>query len=72
MQCCKSVRSPPRMHARTHLHTHAGSRDTSVIVWDAGSAQAGHTLQGHTYQVTGVAALPGGQVVSAALDKCVA
>ncbi|MEW5319781.1 MAG: hypothetical protein WDW38_010909 [Sanguina aurantia] len=51
----------------------SGSRDTTIIVWDPITATALHTLKGHTYQVTGLARLPSGEIVSASLDnKCTA
>lgn len=45
-----------------------GSRDKLVIVWDAASAQPIRKLQGHKWQVTAVAVLPGGGIVSASQD----
>ncbi|KAK9806981.1 hypothetical protein WJX72_009418 [[Myrmecia] bisecta] len=47
----------------------SGSRDTNVIVWDSNTTNPLHVLQGHSYQVTGLAVLSNGDLVSASLDK---
>mmetsp|Transcript_16702 Transcript_16702/g.36120 ORF Transcript_16702/g.36120 Transcript_16702/m.36120 type:complete len:835 (+) Transcript_16702:62-2566(+) len=47
----------------------SGSRDKSVILWDPVTAAVLQKLEGHMYQVSAVGLLPGGEVVSASLDK---
>lgn len=48
----------------------AGSRDKTVIIWDHLNAQPIHTLKGHEYQVSAVATMEDGRIVSGSLDRC--
>ena len=47
----------------------AGSRDTTVRVWDPATCACTTTLSGHTYQVTCLGLMPTGDIISGALDK---
>ena len=50
----------------------SGSRDATVMVWEKNEEEmwcSVHRLEGHEYQVTGVAVLDNGDIVSASLDK---
>ncbi|KAF8055486.1 Plaa [Scenedesmus sp. PABB004] len=49
----------------------SGSFDGVVMVWDAASGAAVHTLRGHQYQVSGVVVLPNGDIASASIDKSI-
>lgn len=49
----------------------AGSRDTTIIVWDAVSGLSLARCAGHVFQVAAVTMLPNGEIVSASLDGSV-
>ncbi|KAI3428691.1 hypothetical protein D9Q98_007514 [Chlorella vulgaris] len=49
----------------------SGSRDTTVLVWNAQSAAVVQKLEGHEYQVTAVLVTSDGDIVSASLDKTI-
>lgn len=57
------------MIAHCHDVMPAGSFDKTVRVWDPVTASELAVLQGHLYQVTALAVLPGGDIVSASVDK---
>eukprot|EP00898_Chlorokybus_atmophyticus_P001868 jgi/Chlat1/2682/Chrsp18S02992 len=49
----------------------SGGMDTRVLVWDVVSGALAQELAGHELQVSSVAILPNGDIVSASLDKTI-